>query len=75
MKLSCRGHDHALPFAYDLFRVMYLIWNQACKCVHMHTEDRKHICDCSSSPPLDDAMIFQAPSFAFTMFKTNYTVP
>ena len=43
MKLSCRGHDHALPFAYDLFRVTYLIWNQACTCVHMHTEDRKHL--------------------------------
>ena len=28
-----------------------------------------------SSPPLDDAMIFQAPSFAFTMFTTNYIVP
>ena len=44
MKLSCRGHDHALTFAYDLFRVTYLIWNhlQACTCVHMHTEDRKH---------------------------------
>ena len=26
----------------DLFRVTYLIWNQACTCVHMHTEDRKH---------------------------------
>ena len=43
MKLSCRGHDHALPFAYDLFRVTYLIWNHACTCVHMHTEDRKHL--------------------------------
>ena len=43
MKLSCRGHDHALPFAYDLFRVTYLIWNQACTCVRMHTEDRKHL--------------------------------
>ena len=42
MKLACRGHDHALPFAYDLFRVTYLIWNQAWTCVHMHTEDRKH---------------------------------
>ena len=43
MKLSCRGHDHALPFAYDLFRVTYLIWIQACTCVNMHTEDRKHL--------------------------------
>ena len=43
MKLPCRGHDHALPFAYDLFRVTYLIWNPACTCVHLHTEDRKHL--------------------------------
>ena len=44
MKLSCRGHDHALPFAYDLFWVStYLIWNQTCTCVHMHTEDRKRL--------------------------------
>ena len=110
MKLSCRGHDHAVPFAYDLFRVTYLIWNhlQACTCVHMHTEDRKHPwlfivaalrCSYNNRNPalgvlwswpgpqdaqrrvaiivttLDDAMIFQAPSFAFTMFTTNYTVP
>ena len=76
MKLSCRGHDHASPYAYDLFRVTYLIWNQACTCVQcICTQKIANICDCSSSPPLDDAMIFQTPSFAFTMFMTNYTVP
>ena len=43
--------------------------------VYTCTQKIANICDCSSSPPLDDAMIFQAPSFAFTMFTTNYTVP
>ena len=123
MKLSCRDHDHALPFAYDLFRVTYLIWNQACMCVwnqactcvHMHTEDPQSLgtdeycvivfhgfppsvvnirqrgavgrdmskyttsvpSDCEKIANICDcyAMIFQAPSFAFTTSTTNYTVP
>ena len=32
-----------LYLLHDLFRVKYLIWNQVCTCVHMHTEDRKHL--------------------------------
>ena len=43
--------------------------------VYTCTQKIANIRDCLSSPPLDDAMIFQAPSFAFTMFTTNYTVP
>ena len=34
---------YRLHIIYDLFRVTYLIWNQACTCVHKHKEDRKHL--------------------------------
>ena len=36
MKLSCRGHDHALPFAYDLFRVVYV-------CTHAHRRSQTSV--------------------------------
>ena len=40
-----------------------------CRRVREYTCTQKiaNIRDCLSSPPLDDAMIFQAPSFAFTI--------
>ena len=43
--------------------------------VYTCTQKIANICDCSSLPPLDEAMIFQAPSFALTMFTTNFSVP
>ena len=48
MKLPCRGHDHALPFAYDLFRVTYLIWNQVCTCVCIFRSLQQFLTICSN---------------------------
>ena len=47
-------------------------WTGDCVRVYTCTQKIANTCDRSSSPPLDDAMIFQAPPFAFHVHYKTY---